>query len=197
MKKFIPILTVLFVLTGSLYSQSIGIFLGYGSSVFGDDFADNIEQSNYIPVGAFVMFGTGSSFEIGAEINFAVTPFTFESQFGDLKLNQLYYGALAKFKFGHGGILPYVRGGAGLYTGTMEMDYSDEFNSNGVEDLEFDMKKAFGFNIGGGVDIKLNRNVGLYSEFVYHIVNREFDTDETESFDANNWAVHIGFIFSL
>ena len=191
------------LLTGSLFSQSIGVFGGYGSSAYGDDFADDFDQAKYIPVGAFVLFGSGSSFEIGGEINYAVTPFTFESEFGDLKLNQLYYGALAKFKFGSGrGILPYVRGGAGLYTGTMEFDFSDEANAYGLEDAEFDLKNAFGFNVGGGIEIGMRQNDGFFAEFVYHIVDRELGADDTEqeeneSFSANNWAIHVGVSFGL
>jgi len=203
MKKLLPILFTLFLFTGNAFSQSIGVFVGYGSSAFGDDFfgdeAQDENQAKYIPVGAHLLFGTGGSFEFGAEINYAAVPFTFSmDEMGDMEVEQLYYGALAKFKIGSGGGLwPYVRGGAGLYTGKVNIKFSDEVKAFGAEDTSFDLKSAFGFNIGGGAELDFSANNGIYAEIVYHIVTREIDEEGSESFEANNWALHVGFHFGL
>lgn len=206
MKKLLTILFALMIFSGSAFSQSIGIFIGYGSSAFGDDFfgeeAKDENQAKYIPVGGHILFGTGGNFEIGAEVNYALVPFTFSAgDLGDLEVEQLYYGALAKFKIGSGGgIWPYVRGGAGLYTGSSTFKVSDEMKNYGAEDYTFDMKSAFGFNVGGGAELDFSSNNGLFAEFVYHFVTRENDAtdgEETSSFGANNWALHVGFHFGL
>ncbi len=209
MKKLSLIFLALFLISGTAYSQSIGAFVGYGASAFDD--MDNTDQAGYIPVGGHILFGV-AMFEIGAEINYAVVPFTFESRdeeldmkLGESKIGQLYYGALAKFKIGSGGgIWPYVRAGAGMYTGSLKVELSDEFKTlyreqMGVEleDTEKDFKSAFGFNVGAGAEINFSSNNGLFAEAVYHIVDRELDADGAESFTANNWAIHVGFHFGL
>ncbi len=64
------------------------------------------------------------------------------------KLINFFYGAMAKFKIGSGyaaGLIPYIRGGAGLYTGSIDMDFTDELNQFGLEDTEVDLKKCFWF----------------------------------------------------
>jgi opacity protein-like surface antigen len=202
MKKLLVILFTL-LLSGNIFSQSIGGFIGYGGSTFGDKFfgeeAEDENQAKYIPLGAHILFGTGGNFEIGAEINYAVVPFVFGvNDLGDLEVEQLYYGALAKFKIGSGGgIWPYVRGGAGLYTGSMNIKFSEEAKESGAEDKSVDFKSAFGFNVGGGAELDFSSNNGIFAELVYHIVNRELDVDESESFKASNWAIQVGFHFGL
>lgn len=204
MKK-LGLIFLLFLLgSGTAYSQSIGAFVGYGQSAFGDDVE---EQANYIPVGAQLLFGTGGNFEIGAEVSYAVVPFAFSmgEDVGDMKVGQLYYGAMAKFKFGTGGgVWPYVRAGAGLYTGSLEYDFTDEINEFGFEDVEIDFKSAFGFNVGAGAEINLSGNNGLFAELVYHIVDRELDIAEEDLADGesakmtgNNFAIQVGFKFGL
>ena len=209
MKKLSLIFLALFLISGTAYSQSIGAFVGYGASAFDD--ADLDGNAGYIPVGAHILFGV-AVFEIGAEINYAAVPFTFESQDedidmkkGELKMGQLYYGVLAKFKIGSGGgIWPYIRGGAGMYTGSLKAEFSDEYNKylenlygQKGENQEQDFKSAFGFNVGAGAEIDFSNNNGLFAELVYHIVDRELDVEGAESFKANNWAIHVGFHFGL
>ncbi|MBU0473573.1 MAG: porin family protein [Bacteroidetes bacterium] len=203
MKKLGLILLLLLLASGTAYSQSIGAFAGYGSSAFGDDVD---EESNYIPVGAQLLFGSGGNFEFGVEVNYAVVPFIFsKGDIGDMKINQLYYGALAKFKFGTGrGIWPYLRAGAGMYTGTIEYDFTDEINEFGFDDVKMDFKNAFGFNVGAGAEMNISGNNGLFVEFVYHIVDRELDVNnedmeegDSSKMTANNWAIHVGFRFGL
>ncbi len=49
--------------------------------------------------------------------------------------------------------------------------------------------------------MNLNRGGGLFAEFVYHIVEREADVEDTENednepFSANNWAIHVGSVLN-
>lgn len=200
-KKFLVFLTII-ILSGNNYSQSVGVFLGYGASAFGDDFAKDIEQANYIPLGANILFKIGA-FQVGGEINYAIAPFTFEGLYGDVAISQLYFGALAKYKIGSGRrITPYLRLGAGLYTGSEDFTFLEGKNEFGLDDYKIDFKNAFGFNLGAGGELKLNRRNSIFAEFVYHVVNRELDTTDTENevnkpFSANNWALHFGFKFGL
>ena len=98
---------------------------------------------------------------------------------------------------------PYLRGGAGMYTGNAEMEFTSEakelFQSYGLEleDEEVDMKSAFGFNIGGGLDFEINHKNSLFFEFVYNIVEREADEENSEKLSANNWVLQAGFSFGL
>ena len=51
--------------------------------------------------------------------------------------------------------------------------------------------------MGGGTDIKIGNGSSLFLEFVYHIVSREADAENAESFDANNWAAQVGVQFGI
>ncbi len=195
-------------------AQSIGIFGGYGSSQFSeDDFLEGFEQSSFIPVGANIMFNTSgglSPIQIGGEISYGVVPFTFEMSegdmhLGDLKINQLYFGAIVKFTIMTGNkAAPYLRGGAGMYTGNAEREYKSEakalFESYGIilEDEEIDVSSAFGFNIGAGLNFEINNKNALFFEFVYNIVDREIDEEDGgEKFTSNSWVVQAGISFGL
>jgi len=213
MKKIGVALLFLCLVSGTGYAQTIGVFGGYGSSQFSeDDFWEGFEQSSFVPVGANLMFNTSSGLspiQIGGEINYGVVPFTFEMSDGDmhvadLKLNQLYFGAIVKFTIMTGNkAAPYLRGGAGMYTGNAEMEYTSEakelFESYGitVEDEDIDVSSAFGFNIGAGLNFEINNKNALFFEFVYNIVEREVDEDGGEKFTANSWVVQAGFSFGL
>lgn len=176
------------------------------------EFGSGFEQANFIPVGVNLLFKTNhgtSPLEIGGEISYGVSPFTFELgdgdvHFADLKINQLYFGGLAKFTIRTGGkVSPYIRGAAGIYTGNAEIEYTDkakelaELDSEPLENKEIDIKNSFGFNVGVGLEFKINRKNALFFEFVYNIVEREFDEDDSEKFNANNWVVQVGISFGL
>ena len=54
MKKLLTILFALMIFSGSAFSQSIGVFIGYGASAFNEDFfgeeAKDEDQAKYVPV---------------------------------------------------------------------------------------------------------------------------------------------------
>ena len=221
MKKIVSILIVTFLLTFSLNAQiSIGVYSGFGQSSFDDDSfgeGSKIEQAGYIPAGLQIGYNLpkmsfGTIF-LGAEVDYAVSPFTFamndivdnvEQKVADFKINQMVIGALVKVKFGQNNILPYIRLGGGAYTGGADFEYTDKIKQlylqgtgETLEDEEIELKSAFGFNIGAGADFKIGTSSALFGEFVYHMVSREADEKEAESFGANNWAAHVGFQFGL
>ncbi|MDX1702402.1 MAG: outer membrane beta-barrel protein, partial [Melioribacteraceae bacterium] len=193
---------------------------GYGQSSFEEDLFDDetsFDQAGYLPVGlqagynlAVLPFG---SLFIGAEINHAVSPFTFEvmgdvgngqQRLLDVKINQTVIGGLVKLKFDAGVVVPFIRLGGGSYTGGSEVEYSNLLKSlveqqtgEPLEDVETDIKSAFGFNFGAGMDYKVGSSNAVVFEFVYHMVEREADEDNSEPFKADNWAVLVGFQFGI
>ncbi len=198
MRKSLLVLFVLLFSVFSAYSQSsINIFGGYGQSDFDLEVEEGEEgtQAGYVPVGVQLLFG--NQLQFGGEFHYAVVPFTFEfetggTKIGDLIVNQMFAGGLVRFHLGTGDFKPFVRGGGGVYMGDMEFEYTDEFQDV-AEDETIDMKSAFGFNVGGGVVSKMGDKNAFFGEFVYHIVDREPDVEDSEANKANNWAVQVGF----
>ena len=198
MKKFT---TILFILLFSIFFSNVnkaqfnlGAFFGYGMSAF-ENFTDN---AGYIPMGlqAYYSFDKLSfgSLNFGVEFNYSVVPFTFEAK---AKIKQMIIAALIKVKFLKASINPFVRLGAGLYTGGSTLEWTDigrqaaqQQGINPVEEIKFD--SAFGFNVGAGADYKFGKMYGVFLEFLYHIVSRKPENAQ-ESGGANNWAVQAGF----
>lgn len=221
MKHLYNVLIFVFLLTISLQAQvSVGVYTGFGQSSFDDDsFGEggDLEQAGYIPAGLQIGFNLPKmdfgTIYLGAEIDYAVVPFTFEmsddigngnEKLADFKINQMVIGALVKVKFGSNNIKPFIRLGGGAYLGGADLEYTDEFKKlvleeydQSLEDEEIDFKSAFGFNIGGGADFQIGSSTAIFAEFVYHMVSREVDEEGAESFGANNWAAHVGLQFGL
>lgn len=221
MKKLLTLLIVTVLLTFSVHAQvSIGIYSGFGQSSFDEDIlgeGGKVEQAGYIPAGLQLLYKlpqmSFGAIYLGAEIDYAVVPFTFEmnddigngpEKLADFKINQMIIGALVKIKFGQNSLKPFLRVGGGAYTGGADIEYTDKIKelfqqqySTTLEDEEIDIKTAFGFNIGAGADLSIGSSNVLFAEFVYHMVSREADGDGAESFSANNWAAHVGFQFGL
>ncbi len=199
------IITIIFLFSASFFAQGQGslvLFGGYGQSFFSSEIGDensDTEEAKYIPVGAQLLFGVGN-FQVGGEVNYAAVPFTFqvnsgETELAELKITQLYYGAVVKFRLGTGaGLNPYVRAGAGIYTGKFQVDWTDEITKlYGKEDSETDYKNAFGYNLGVGIELAVSPTSGIIGEFVYHKVDRTLDVEGAEAGKADNAALHVGF----
>ncbi len=204
MKTKLLIATMIFF-TISLFAQDQGsviIFGGYGQSFFSSEIGDEnseTDEAKYVPVGVQVLFGVGN-FSVGGEVNYAAVPFTFTANsdgvdLADFTITQLYYGGVIKFRLGtHAGLNPYIRAGAGMYTGKFKVDWSDDVTRLlGYEDSETDYKSAFGYNIGAGFELAVSPTSGIIVEFVYHKVNRELDVEGAEAGKADNAAIHAGF----
>ena len=118
----------------------------------------------------------------------------------DFQISQLYFGGLAKLRIGSGaGIHPYARAGAGLYTGDAKKEYSDEAKliDPSLEDEKEDFKSAFGFNLGGGIEIDVSTNTGIFAELVYHMVNRELDMEGAEKKNMGSIVIYAGIQIGL
>ncbi len=201
--KLLIIALLLFTVKGFSQDQgSVILFAGYGQSFFSSEIGDensDTEEAKYVPVGVQILFGVGN-FSVGGEINYAEVPFTFTMSEGgtdlaDYTISQLYYGGVVKFRLGtHAGLNPYIRAGAGIYTGTFKVDWSDDVTTIlGYEDSETDYKSAFGYNLGAGIELAVSPTSGIIVEFVYHKVNRELDIEGAEAGKADNAAIHVGF----
>jgi hypothetical protein len=221
MKKIATILLFTCLFTFQLNAQySLAVFSGYGQSSFDEDlFGDEtkLEQAGYIPLGIQAGYSLsdmefGSIF-LGVEVNYAVIPFTFEfnedigrgeENVVDFIVNQIVIGPLAKIKLGKGEFTPFIRLSGGAYLGGAKVEYSDALKSiyreqlgETLEDEDQDIKTAFGFNAGAGADIRIGNTSKFFFEFNYHIVSREPDEEDSESFNANNWAAHVGIQFGI
>lgn len=221
MKRVLIVLIVTVFLTISSQAQvTIGIYTGFGQSSFDEDLlgeGSKTEQAGYIPVGLQIGYNLSpmpfGTISVGVEINYAVVPFTFAmsddigngiEELADFKINQMLVGGLVKIKFGQNNLKPFVRVGGGAYTGGADIEYSEKVKEFAqqqygeiLDDEEIDIKSAFGFNVGAGLDYKFSTSTLLFGEFVYHMVNREVDEKGAESFGANNWAAQIGIQFGL
>lgn len=196
----------------------VAFFSGFGLSNFdGEEMygvKSGFSQSSYIPLGG-QFFVQAGQFHIGAEVNYAVAPFTFETEnssgraLWEDELEQLQFGALARFNFTQTPAKPYLRAGAGVYTGNFTRKFSDQYKKDFKNEFGVDLKDEkvnldtnFGFNLGAGVAYRNG-----FIEFVYHFVERSYEetsTDqagkevkETVRVGADNWAVQVGVQFPL
>jgi opacity protein-like surface antigen len=203
--KTLILVAAMLILTNGIFAQdhgSVVIFGGYGQSFFSSEIGDDNnhpEEAKYVPVGVQFLFGI-DNFSVGAEVNYAAVPFTFTmssdgTDLADFTITQLYYGGVIKFRLGtHAGLNPYLRAGAGMYTGKFKVDWTDDVTRLlGLEDSETNYKSAFGFNLGAGIEFAVSQTSGIIVEFVYHKVNRTLDVEGAEAGKADNAAIHAGF----
>lgn len=189
-KLFITLLALAVAAAGASAQTTLLGFAGYGQSAF----EDQEDAAGYIPVGAQIMVAMSQGLAVGAEFNYAVVPFTWEYEYngtklGETKIGQMIFGGLARYEVGQGSLRPHLRGGAGLYMGKAEFEAE---SGSGLPNSEVDYKNAIGFNVGGGITSDFGESKIWLLEFVYHIVSREADVADSESFGANNWAIHLG-----
>ena len=217
MKKsisFISFCLLVFLTFEHLNAQTfkLGLFTGYGSSAF-ENFDDN---AGTIPAGLQALLSLDKlkfgSIDLGAEFSYSVVPFTFELQqqaqqqvikVADWKIKQMVIAALIKIKFlKKSSVHPFVRVGAGLYSGGSTVEYTAEAKQLAqqqnvtLNDEDVNIESAFGFNAGAGTDIQIGKSAAIFAEFLYHIVSRKPD-GATEANGANNWAIQVGVLFGL
>lgn len=188
----------------------LGFFTGYGMS----SFEGASENAGTIPVGLQALYSLDNmnwgELNFGLEFNYGAAPFTYEFQNAqgqklfEQKYSQLVAAALVKVKFAKKSTLkPYARVGGGLYTGNIDLEYTDagkqalQAAGQAVPD-KLELDSGFGFNIGAGADYVLGSKGqnALFFEFVYHIVSRTAASGG-QSTGFNNWAVQLGYQLGL
>jgi len=181
--KFGILFVMLFALATIGQAQVIlGVQAGYASTAFEDQESAASTFSGGAIIGTDIM----PMIDVGLEYNLLFSPFEFEEGGTTAKVSQNLLGLWARWYFlPIPAVSPYIRGGVGYYSGKLEL--------SGAMTGEADFKSTVGFNIGAGVDMPM----GLYGEFVYHIVSRELDVDGAESAGYNNWAISVGYSFDL
>lgn len=191
------ILSVLLLSTLGM-TQSIGIFGGLTGSSFEDNpvFESGVEASTGFEVGAVFLFDALPIIEAGVEYTTSVSPFEIKTKFqgNDFtqKNSQSMFGAFVKFNISVPVVTPYIRAGAGYYSGSSETNLQPQAVKDAAG-LDNDYKSTLGFNIGAGVDTF----IGLNAEFVYHLVSKELDAENAKSLSANYWGLRVGYYFSL
>ena len=187
MKHFTLIILCIILFSSIGAAQSIGVFGG----ITGSSFEDQAEAATGIEAGASFVFDALPIVEAGVEFSTFVSPFESSTEALGIKTtmttNQTMYGVFGKFTFGLPALTPYARVGVGYYTGSVEVK-----TEPGVTTTT-DFKNTLGFNVGAGVDTF----IGLYGEFLYHIVSRELDADNAASVGANYWGLRVGYTVSL
>ena len=208
----------LFFFVQSISGQvKLGVYTGLGLSSF------ELQGSSAegIPIGLQATYSLESipfiSFNFGLDFSYTASPFTFRiTNASGVELfrreqNQLHIGALVKVKFATEFFInPYVRIGTGLYSGSHSITFVDEIIKEAQQQQislpeELDVSSNFGFNLGGGLDLKLNSTgkLALFLEFVYHLNNREIDESslnilqgfnlQKEDAGFDNLAILLGF----
>ena len=197
MKTFtLSILGILLISTFGM-AQSIGVFGGVTGSSFEDNpvFESGVEASSGFEVGAAFVFDALPIIEAGVEYTTSVSPFEIKTAYQGTeftqKNSQSMFGAFVKFNLSVPVVTPYLRAGAGYYSGSSETNLPDALKD--VAGLDTDYKSTLGFNIGAGVETF----IGLNAEFVYHLVSKELDVEDAKSLSANYWGLRVGYYFSL
>ncbi len=193
----LSILSILLISTFGM-AQSIGVFGGLTGSSFEKNpmFESGVEASSGFEVGAAFVFDALPIIEAGVEYTTSVSPFEIKTKYQTTeftqKNSQSMFGAFVKFNISVPVVTPYIRAGAGYYSGSSETDLQPQ-SVKDAAGLDTDYKSTLGFNIGAGIDTF----IGLNAEFVYHLVSKELDVEDAKSLSANYWGLRVGYYFSL
>lgn len=215
MKKVALFLIIFFPFLFTSQAQtSLSLYSGLGRSSFDENLfgsGTKISQAEYVPVGAQLTFNV-LMLSLGAEFNYAAVPYTFDLNFdvngqntkvADLKIHQMFIGAVAKVKLLPGPIVPYARAGLGLISGNADINYTSQIkqlaqqNGQTINDTTLSIKNALGINLGAGIEINFSESGGLFGEIVYYFIQREQDIKGAQSFQANNYALQVGWQFKF
>jgi hypothetical protein len=170
------VLVVLVMSVAGIAQIVAGVQLGYAQSAY----EDHDSKSGAFPLGITVGTDILPMIEVGGEFNMLLTPFVLdvEGMDDDFEATQNIIGVYGKYFFPMPTFSPYARLGIGYYTGSWE---------EGQWDGDFD--SAVGFSIGAGAKTLM----GIYGEFVYHIMSRKGDWEDAKTYGANNWGIHLGY----
>ncbi|MEJ2615309.1 MAG: hypothetical protein P8Z35_10135, partial [Ignavibacteriaceae bacterium] len=157
--------------TINIYSQpSFNLFSGYGKTVF----ENSANQEEYLPAGVQLMFGV-PVVNFGIEANYNVTPINYNVEniqnkrnLKKIRFNQFFIGSVIKINLAVGTFIPFIRVGAGLYTGNARVTWYEEAKraafDDGIilKDYEASLKNKLGVNLGGGFNLELWQYSGFF-----------------------------------
>ena len=205
MKKIFLISVQLFCSINILSQPSFNLLSGYGKTVF----ENTANQSEYLPAGIQLMFGV-PVFNFGIEANYSITPIIYDvrdieskKNLKQIKFNQLFIGPVIKINLAWGNIIPYLRIGAGLYTGKERVTWYKEAkrtaSADGIilKDYKASFKNRMGANLGGGFNFELWRYSGFFFEYVYHFISRQENIPGSVLFKADSWTFSFGYKFNF
>jgi opacity protein-like surface antigen len=186
--KVTMLVLFMIVFTGMANAQ---LMFGVQGGIGGSAFEDQDKGATGVPIGVYAGTNALPLFDIGVEYNMLLTPYKFDGEYLGQKITseftQTYFGAFVKwYVLPLPVVKPYIKAGAAYYTGKVKVE-------GGGESEEIDFKNTLGFNIGAGVKTM----IGIYGEFVYHILSRELDTENPEKAGYNNWMIMAGYQFEL
>jgi len=181
--KFFKISVLLIMVTAavSMAQIAVGVQAGYANPAFEKHDA----AGGAIPIGIQVGTNFLPVIEVGGEVSMTVKPFVMEEEGApdDFEVTQTIVGVYGKYHLPMPAITPYGKVGVGYYLGGWDQgDWGDG-----------DFDGAVGFSVGAGV----NTLMGIYGEFVYHIVSRKGDWEGAKSYGYNNWGIHAGYRIEL
>ena len=203
---------------------ALSIYSGVGRSSFDKNMIKNIvnnpisdladfslSQAQYVPIGAQLTYSLPFLLTFGADVNYAVVPFTFDvstnllggNKIAELKVHQFMAGVFVKARLLQGPIVPYAKAGAGLISGNLDINWTDQFKQLAsqyglvLNDSTINIKYAIGANLGAGAEINFGESGGLFGEIVYYFVQREKDIKNAQSFQANSYAILVGWQFKF
>lgn len=175
-KLFVIAIIILFATAGFAQQKfTVAPYAGYSMTAF----EDQESAAGTILAGIYLGYKAMPALEIGAEFNYPVGGYSFESEyFGTTftyTFHQMMLGFYGKYYIGTGNMKPFIKGGIGYYMGDTDVE-------SGGEEATVDRDSAIGFNFGGGVLL----NNGFFAEFNYNIVTRE-------ELGMGTWAAFVGY----
>ncbi len=220
MKKVIFIAAFISFMFITVNAQvALSIYSGVGRSSFDKNIINNsitdladFSQAEYIPIGVQLTYSLPFLLTFGADVNYAAVPFTFNvsadilgqnMKISELKVHQLMAGVFVKARLLSGPIVPYAKAGAGLISGNIDINWTDQFKQLAsqygfaLRDSTINVKYAVGVNLGAGLEINFGQSGGLFGELVYYFVQREQDIKGAQSFQANSYAFLVGWQFKF
>lgn len=197
MKQITTLCIFLVFAATNLFSQA-NLSIGINSGVLFSKFEKNILEISIeknkiaIPVGGYFGMQVSENMEVGVEFSTLGLPFRRKvNEFDEnvtISLKQTMFGGYTRIFFPSESVVPYIRAGAGYYTGSLE-------GSGGGNSFETNFKGGVGFNLGAGIGTAS----GLYLEFIYHIVTHKFDSNDfaDTEFGYNSLGGQIGWSFAI
>jgi opacity protein-like surface antigen len=220
MKKFFFAAVLISFIFSTVNAQmALSIYSGVGRSSFDKNLINNpitdladFSQAQYVPVGAQLTYSFPFLLTVGLDVNYSAVPFIFDvsanvlgerMKISELEVYQLMADLFVKARLLPGPLVPYAKAGAGLISGNIDIKWTDQFKQLAsqfgfvLRDSTINVKYAVGVNLGAGLEINFGQSGGLFGEIVYYFVQREADIKGAESFQANSYAILVGWQFKF